>query len=112
MFRPRHIVHRFRQSTASRALLEAAMWAAGLIALACTDPAQEGLLDLCVFRWIGLERCPGCGLGHAVAFLFRGELAASFQAHPLGGFAVAVLGTRIVTLVREARPTPSPHPTS
>ena len=82
--------------------MEAFIWTAGLVALACTDPNQEGLFGLCMFKWIGLPFCPGCGLGHAVAHLFRGELLASFQAHPLGLLALGVLSHRIVTLVRQA----------
>ena len=81
---------------------EAAVWTAGLIAMACADPEAPGLIEGCLFQWFGVERCPGCGLGHAVAYLVRGEMAASFQAHPLGLPAVAVLAGHIVRLVREA----------
>ncbi len=102
MFRIHHRPLAPSQRAAYRSLAEAAVWMGGLIALACTDPTQEGLFDLCVFQWMGLERCPGCGLGHAVAFLFRGEVVASFQAHPFGGLALAVLGGRIFTLARDA----------
>ncbi|MEM6645472.1 MAG: DUF2752 domain-containing protein [Bacteroidota bacterium] len=93
--------------------LEAVIWTAGLIALACTDPNAPGLFDLCVFKWVGFDGCPGCGLGHAVAHLFRGEWLASWHAHPLGGPALLVLTGRIATLVRaawRASPTPSSHP--
>lgn len=79
--------------------MEAVVWTAGLVALACTNPDQEGLFSLCVFKWLGFSFCPGCGLGHAVAYLFHGELIHSFQAHPLGPFAVPVLVGRIVSLV-------------
>lgn len=79
---------------------EAVVWTAGLVALACTDPNAGGLFDLCLFKAMGFSFCPGCGLGHAVAHLFRGEWIASFHAHPLGLPAVAVLGHRIGTLVR------------
>jgi hypothetical protein len=40
--------------------------------------------NLCPFRMlIGLP-CPGCGMGHAVVYALRGDLSASFAAHPLG----------------------------
>ncbi|GAB5520997.1 MAG: hypothetical protein RhofKO_32480 [Rhodothermales bacterium] len=87
--------------------LEALIWTAGLIALACTNPNAPGLFDLCVFKWLGFSGCPGCGLGHAIAHLFRGEWLASWQAHPLGVPALLVLVGRIVTLLRAAR-RPSP----
>lgn len=96
---------------------EALVWASALVALAFTDPAAEPLARLCPFAWIGdalgLAFCPGCGLGHSIAHVFRGEIGRSFAAHPAGPFAVAVLATRIGTLVRSAWrsvPTPLPHP--
>ncbi|WP_456427823.1 DUF2752 domain-containing protein [Rhodocaloribacter sp.] len=87
---------------------EAVLWTTGLIALACTDPNAESLFGLCVFKALGFEFCPGCGLGHAVAHLFRGEWAASFAAHPLGPFAVVVLSGRVGSLVRQALRLPDP----
>ena len=96
-----------------RVPFEAFVWAAGLTALALTDPAAAPLLRLCPFdhvgAWLGVRFCPGCGLGHSVAHLFRGDLRAALAAHPLGPFAVAVLLHRIGALVRTAvRPSPVP----
>ncbi|PSQ81115.1 MAG: hypothetical protein BRD46_02905 [Bacteroidetes bacterium QS_8_68_15] len=96
---------------------EAGVWTAGLLALAAADPAGPGLIDLCGFERLGLLRllglpfCPGCGLGHSVAFLLDGQLAAALRAHPIGPFALTVLTARIATLARDAlRPAPlSPH---
>lgn len=82
--------------------VEALVWTAALVALACTDPHAEGLLDLCVAKWLGLPGCPGCGLGHSIAFLVRGAWLLSWQAHPLGGFAVIVLVHRILVDFRFA----------
>jgi hypothetical protein len=53
-----------------------------------------------LFDALGVSFCPGCGLGHSIAWLARGDLAASFQAHPLGLPAVGLVGYRIVDLVR------------
>jgi hypothetical protein len=88
--------------------LEAYVWTAALAALAWTDPRADGLLSLCVPKALGLPFCPGCGLGHAIAHLFRGELALSLAAHPLGPFAAAVLGARVVSLGRDAFRRPPP----
>lgn len=91
---------------------EAFVWAGALAALAVADPRAEGLLSLCVPKALGLPFCPGCGLGHSVAFLLRGEVGAALAAHPLGPFAVAVLGGRVVALLRDAlRPAARTHPT-
>ncbi|PSQ82865.1 MAG: hypothetical protein BRD44_06475 [Bacteroidetes bacterium QS_7_67_15] len=101
---------------------EAGAWTAGLLALAATDPAGPGLLRFCGFERLGLldllgrAFCPGCGLGHSVAFLLDGQLAAALGAHPLGPLALAVLLARIATLIRSALrtanlpQTPTPPP--
>lgn len=95
-----------------RVPLEAVVWAGALAALAWTDPAGEGLLNLCGFRLLGLpqllglEGCPGCGLGHAVAYLLDGQLMPALRTHPLAPFALAMLVGRIAVLVREALRTP------
>ncbi|HUU45320.1 MAG TPA: DUF2752 domain-containing protein [Acidobacteriota bacterium] len=89
---------------------EALLWLAGLLYLAlAVDPYADTHLNLCVAGWLGIEHCPGCGLGRSIALLFRGEIASSLQAHPLGWFAVVVLTTRIVTLLRK-RPAQSAAP--
>ena len=85
-----------------RVPVEAVVWTAGLVALACTNPEAEGLIEACLSKWLFGISCPGCGLGHAVAYLFRGEIALSFQTHPLGPLAVVILVGRVVGLVRAA----------
>lgn len=80
---------------------EALVWTTGLLVLALTDPRGEPLIDLCLLKRLGLP-CPGCGLGHAVAWLFRGEWTLSLQTHPLAPLAVTVLAGRIVSLLRPA----------
>lgn len=82
--------------------LEALVWTAGLIGLALTDPDTRGVLDLCLFKHLGFESCPGCGLGHSVAYLLHGQLGRSLETHPLGLFTVGVLCTRILSLMRDA----------
>jgi hypothetical protein len=82
--------------------VEAAVWTAGLALMAAMDPATAGP-TACLFDQLGAEWCPGCGLGHAVAYLARGEVAASVQAHPLGIPAVAILTGHIGRLVLRGR---------
>ena len=89
--------------TARRLPPEAAIWTAALVALACTDPRAEGLLSLCVLKATGLPFCPGCGLGHSIAFLLEGQWTAAMQAHPLGPVALPVLVGRIARLCATAR---------
>lgn len=82
--------------------LEALIWIAALTALALTDPA-ETCHSLCPLHNLGIGWCPGCGLGHAISWFFRGELLRSFEAHPLGIPAVAILLARIIAVFRKNR---------
>ena len=91
-----------------RVPLEAVVWTAGLIVLACTNPEAEGFIEGCLSKWLLGMPCPGCGLGHAVAYLFRGEVVLSFQAHPLGPLAAVILTGRVVRLVGKALTQPLP----
>ncbi len=91
-----------------RVPVEAVVWTAGLVALACTNPEAEGLIEACLSKVLWGISCPGCGLGHAVAYLFRGEIALSFQTHPLGPLAVVILTGRVVRLAWEAFRQPLP----
>ena len=97
-----------RLSDRAHDLLMAASWAAGLAAVAVADPASEGLLSVCPFdalgAWLGLEFCPGCGLGHAVGYLVRGQFEESLAAHPLAVPAVGILIVHVAGLVRPHLP--------
>ena len=60
---------------------------AGAAWLLCAAQAASGVgegLVLCPVRLLTGHRCPGCGMGHAVAAAMRGDFAASFHLHPLG----------------------------
>jgi hypothetical protein len=80
---------------------EAILWMAGLVLVALPDPSITSSWTLCLFDWMGFDFCPGCGLGHAVAYLFRGELMLSLEAHLLGIPAVVVLLGRSICLLKE-----------
>lgn len=82
------------------AYFELIAWIASLVMLACMQPATDTHYSLCAFKWLGFSFCPGCGLGHSIAYLFHGEIAASLHAHPLGIFAMLVLLHRIYTLTK------------
>ncbi|MGQ1784325.1 MULTISPECIES: DUF2752 domain-containing protein [unclassified Saccharicrinis] len=55
---------------------------------------------MCLFKNCGLGFCPGCGLGHSVGFIARGEITNSFNSHPLGILAVVILTYRIFQIFR------------
>jgi hypothetical protein len=77
---------------------ELIFWIAALIALAICDPAQPAHFSLCPFKLLGITWCPGCGIGHAIAFLFHGDIARSIDAHWFGIPALGIILWRIIVL--------------
>jgi hypothetical protein len=81
-----------------RKYFELTAWVTGLILLAFMSPTTDVHYSFCVFKFIGIKFCPGCGLGHSISFLFHGDFLGSFHAHPLGLFALIVILARIYKL--------------
>lgn len=71
---------------------------AGLLLLAFMNPHSNGP-TLCLFERMGFSFCPGAGLGHSIALLFRGEIHKSLETNFLGVFSIIILGVRIVQLL-------------
>ncbi|WP_255594230.1 DUF2752 domain-containing protein [Pontibacter sp. HSC-14F20] len=71
----------------------------GLLLLAGLEPGGEHLFSLCPVSWVWQSGCPGCGLGRSIAYLFRGEIMSSWQAHPLGVPALLLLSWRVTGLL-------------
>jgi hypothetical protein len=59
------------------------IWLLLLLLLYLMD-TTKATFSFCLFRLIGFESCPGCGLGHAIHDALHFQLKESFQAHPLG----------------------------
>jgi hypothetical protein len=78
---------------------ELTFWIAALASLAFTDPAGPAHFSLCPLKAIGITWCPGCGLGHSISWLFRGNIRNSFHAHWLGIPALIIILYRIYTLI-------------
>ena len=66
-----------------RKFLELACWITALILLVNFEPFRSSQ-SLCMLHWLGLEACPGCGLGHAIALALDGEFINSYNAHFMG----------------------------
>lgn len=77
---------------------EAFVWFFALILLATMDPYTNEP-SLCMFNALGINSCPGCGLGHAVSAAFHGKFLLSFETHPLGIITIILLTARIVTII-------------
>lgn len=80
--------------------LEAIIWIAALISLAFMSPDNSGT-SLCMFHRIGIDSCPGCGLGHSISSALHGDFKQSFQMHPLGILAIVILLFRILSVFRD-----------
>ena len=85
-------------NTLRKVNLELVIWLTALVILALTNPTEHHL-TLCPLSNIGFKYCPGCGLGRSVSYLFRGDLNASFHMHPLGVFALGIIGYRIIQII-------------
>jgi len=72
----------------------------GLVLMASLNPYETGE-TFCLFERIGISFCPGKGLGHSIAFLFRGELTQAIHANMLGPLAVIILSFRIMSIWKE-----------
>ena len=73
---------------------EAFIWFTGLLYLAF----NHSNFTICPLKLLGLEYCPGCGLGLSIHYLFSFSLKESFNAHPLGSAALIVIIHRIYSL--------------
>lgn len=78
---------------------EAVIWILALILLACSDPNDPRHFTLYPPTLLFGIRSPGYNLGHAITQFFHGDLAMSFQSHPLGIPAALLLACRSVHLL-------------
>ncbi len=83
--------------------IELTFWAAALVYLASINPASQDHLDLCLFRFAGLDACPGCGLGKSVSYVLHGDIFSSFINHPVGIIAVVLILFRIFNLIEKSK---------
>ncbi|MBK3515835.1 DUF2752 domain-containing protein [Carboxylicivirga sp. N1Y132] len=81
--------------------LEAYFWLIALVSLALSSPDEATHYTLCIFKNLGFNFCPGCGLGHSITYLFHGRLLDAWQAHPLAPIAVVVLLYRSFKILRK-----------
>ncbi|MFV1885542.1 MAG: DUF2752 domain-containing protein [Balneola sp.] len=72
----------------------------GLILMASMNPYTNGA-SLCLLDVLGFAYCPGEGLGHSIAFLFRGEIKLALDANLMGPLVVVGLSVRILTIWKD-----------
>jgi hypothetical protein len=77
---------------------ELIFWIVAMLSLAFTAPQATSHFTLCPLKLMGIKWCPGCGLGHAIIYLFHGDIRNSLHAHWLGIPAVIIIFHRIYVL--------------
>jgi hypothetical protein len=82
---------------------EAWIWIAGLTGLVVLAPSLDNHVTICIPSTLGIDFCPGCGLGASISHLVRGEFAESWASHPLAVPTLAILIGRIIHLFRQER---------
>lgn len=55
--------------------------------------------SLCPIDNMGMNLCPGCGLGRSIRYFFQGEFQASFSQHWFGIPAALILIYRVIQLI-------------
>lgn len=76
-------------------------WLSGIIYLLTINPYHADHVSICPYKNLGIEFCPGCGLGRAISYLFHGDIINSFNSHPLAIPAFIIITFRIVQLTRK-----------
>lgn len=73
-------------------------WITALIVLFFL-PEEKPETSLCVFTWLGLGHCPGCGIGHAIHYALHVNFRAAFHHHVMGIPGVIIIFIRIKQLL-------------
>jgi hypothetical protein len=55
--------------------------------------------SLCVFKAVGFDHCPGCGIGMSIHHALHLNLSQSWEDHPMGILAVLIIFMRIKQLM-------------
>lgn len=79
---------------------EAMVWILGLFYLAFINSPDKTHFTICPLANLGIDFCPGCGLGNSISYLVRGEFNSSFHSHPLGIFALIIITFRIILIIK------------
>lgn len=81
--------------------IEGYIWIAALLILALSN-IESSHFTVCPFNNLGIDFCPGCGLGRSIHHFIWFDFLKSFSAHPLGGIASLILLYRILLLVKSS----------
>jgi hypothetical protein len=76
------------------------IWTGALLFLYFGVGDSGAQTSLCIFHWMGISVCPGCGIGRSMHAALHGDLTRSFHYHWFGVPGVAIIAYRILSLVR------------
>lgn len=82
---------------------ELIFWVLALMALAIAAPEEYGHahhFTLCPLANLGIDSCPGCGVGRSITQLLHGNLTESWKHHWFGIPALLIIVFRIVGLIK------------
>jgi len=79
---------------------EVLFWLIALLYLSVINPYQTKHFEFCLFSLVGIENCPGDGLGKSISMIFHGNIIGSFNSHPLGIPALILIIRRIYQLIK------------
>jgi hypothetical protein len=82
--------------------IELIFWAGGLSYLYFIN-VGEIHFQFCPLSLLGIQFCPGCGIGKSISYLLNFNLIKSFNAHPFGVAALIIITNRILTLIKIQR---------
>lgn len=77
---------------------EGVLWFTALIYLCFVNPYQTQSFTFCLFHNLGIDFCPGCGLGRSISFLYYADIINSFKTHPFGILALLLISYRTAIL--------------
>ncbi len=78
---------------------ELLFWIASLTTLAVM-PMPENGFSFCPLHMLGIDFCPGCGLGKAIHLAFHCRFFESVKMHFLGIPAIVIIIGRIISIIK------------
>ncbi|WP_256002704.1 DUF2752 domain-containing protein [Pedobacter deserti] len=81
--------------------LELTFWVMAIVLLATAEPVTHhdaNHLTLCPVALLGLDWCPGCGIGRGITQVLHGNITESWNHHKLAIPALLVIACRVVDL--------------
>jgi hypothetical protein len=66
-----------------RKYFEPLTWTSALVVIFFMDTSNDAF-SFCVFKLLGFDSCPGCGLAHSIHYVLHFNISQSFNEHILG----------------------------